>query len=96
MMVKIVAKNYIQEGKFDEVVALYKELVEKTRVEEGCIKYELFQDLNDARTVTMIEEWDSMEALAAHEKSEHFTRILPLLKVLMAGDTDFRIYNRII
>lgn len=94
-MIKVVAKNYIQEGKFDEIVALYRELIEETVKEPGCIKYELYQDSQDPRILTMIEEWESMEALAAHEVSEHFVRIFPLLKELVTGDSDFRIYNKL-
>lgn len=95
-MIKIVAKNYIQEGKFDEIMELYKELVEKTVLEPGCVKYELFQDINDPRVLTMIEEWESMGALDAHEKTEHFVRIFPLLKGLVTGESDFHIYNKLL
>jgi quinol monooxygenase YgiN len=95
-MIKVVAKNYIQEEKMEEIMKLYKELVEKTVKEPGCIKYELYQDLNDTRIVTMIEEWESIEALAEHEKSEHFTRIFPLLKDLVTGESDFRIYKKLL
>lgn len=95
-MIKVVAKNYIQEGKLEEITELYKELIVKTVLEPGCIKYELYQDINDTRTLTMIEEWESIEALTAHEKTEHFVRIFPLLKDLLTGESDFRIYKKLL
>lgn len=95
-MIKVVAKNYIQEGKFEDILDLYKELVEKTIKEPGCIKYELFQDINNPRILTMIEEWESIEALDSHEKTEHFVRIFPLLKDLVTDESDFRIYKKLI
>lgn len=95
-MIKVVAKNYIQEGKFDEILKLYKELVGKTVIEPGCIKYELYQDINDPGVLTMIEEWESLEALDAHEKTEHFIRIFPMLKDLVTNESDFRIYKKLI
>lgn len=95
-MIKIVAKNYIQEGKFDQILELYKELVEKTVLEPGCIKYELYQDINDPGVLTMIEEWESIEALDAHEKTEHFIRIFPKLKDLVTNESDFRIYKKLL
>lgn len=95
-MIKVVAKNYIQEGKLEEILGLYKELVEKTVVEPGCIRYELFQDIGNPGILTMIEEWESIEALDAHEKTEHFTRIFPLLKNLVRGESDFHIYKKLI
>lgn len=95
-MIKVVAKNYIQEEKMEEIMELYKELIEKTNQEAGCVKYELYQDINDTRIMTMIEEWESLEALAEHEKSEHFVRVFPLLKDLVTGESDFRIYKKLI
>lgn len=81
-MVKVVAKSYAKEGKVDKILELSKEMVEKTVVEEGCISYELFQDLNDQRAIIIIEEWESEEALNKHMASEHFTRIVPQLNEL--------------
>ncbi|MDD2371263.1 MAG: putative quinol monooxygenase [Firmicutes bacterium] len=95
-MIKVVAKNCVLEGRLDDAIALYKELIEKTTKEKGCIKYELFQDINDPRILTMIEEWENKEALNAHEVSEHFIRIFPLLKEITEKDSDFRIYERLL
>lgn len=95
-MVKVVAKNFVQEGKFEEVISLYKELVELTRKEEGCIKYELFQDEKDSTIIAMIEEWESKDALVSHLNSEHFTRIVPQVKNFMAKETDLTIYNQLL
>ena len=95
-MIKVVAKNFAQENKINEIVELCKELVEKTRNEEGCIKYEVYQDGQDAKILTMIEEWENMQALEAHMKTEHFTRIVALLGKLMAKDMEINVYNKLI
>lgn len=95
-MVKVVAKNYVQEDKVNEAIELYKELVEETRKEEGCIKYELFQDEADSTILAMIEEWESRQALDTHMKSEHFTRIVPQLKPLMRQATDMNVYSKLV
>lgn len=95
-MIKVVAKNFAKEDKIKEVTELCKELVEETRKEEGCIKYEVFQDVNEPNVLTMIEEWDSVEALNKHMKSEHFTRIIPEFGELMDKDGDINVYTKII
>lgn len=95
-MIKVVAKNFAQEDKINKILELYKELVELTRKEEGCIKYELYQDEKDATILTMIEEWESRQALDKHLKSEHFTRIVPSLKKLMSKEMDMNVYNKLI
>lgn len=95
-MVKVVAKNFIQEDKINEAIELYKELVEKTRKEEGCIKYELCQDTQNLTILTMIEEWEDRDFLEKHFKTEHFTRIVPRIGKLLARDKEVNIYNKII
>lgn len=81
-MVKVIAKSYAKEDNLDRILELSREMVEKTVQENGCIKYELFQDVKDPNTLIIIEEWESQEALNNHMASEHFKRIVPLLSEL--------------
>ena len=94
-MVKVVAKNYVEEDKIEEYLKLCKELVEETRKEEGCIKYELYQDEKDPTILTMIEEWQSMEVLDKHMISEHLTRIVPMLGKFRTKNSDINKYNKL-
>jgi len=95
-MIKVVAKGYAQEDKVNEIIEMCKELVELTRKEDGCISYELYQDINDSTILTFVEEWESKEALDKHMKTEHFTRIVPIKNKLMAKPTEINIYNKAI
>ena len=87
-MIKIIAKSFIKDGYVQKVINLYDELVEKTRLEDGCIAYELYKDINNENTLFIIEEWESQEHLEAHKKTEHFTRIVPII-------SEFRIKSEI-
>ena len=55
--------------------ALFREVLEAfvapTRQEQGCIRYDLFQDVSDPAQFTFIEEWASAEDLERHSKSVH-------------------------
>lgn len=42
-----------------------------TRAEKGCLRYDLFQDIDDPKKFTFIEEWESKEDLDAHSRSAH-------------------------
>jgi quinol monooxygenase YgiN len=95
-MVKVVAKNFPKEDKLDQVIELCKELVDATRKEEGCIKYELFQDVNEPTVLTFIEEWFDVDALNKHMESEHFTRIIPKFGAFMIKDGDINVYTKVI
>lgn len=94
-MIKVVAKNYMKSDRLSEVIDLCKELVEETRKEDGCIKYELYQDSEDSSILTMIEEWESKEALDLHLKSEHFTRIVPMMSEMTEKDGEMNIYTKL-
>ncbi|WML37445.1 putative quinol monooxygenase [Clostridium sp. OS1-26] len=95
-MIKVVAKKLVNEGKVEEVIKLYEELVRETRKEEGCIKYELYQDEKDPRVLAVIEEWESKDVLERHMNSEHFTRIVPMIGELAEKKKDMNIYNKLI
>jgi quinol monooxygenase YgiN len=95
-MIKVVARKLVNEGKIEEVIALYEKLVQATRKEEGCIKYELYQDESDPRVLAVIEEWENKDALNKHMKSEHFTILVPMIGKLTANKPDLNIYNKII
>jgi quinol monooxygenase YgiN len=94
-MIKVVAKSYAKEGKVDKILELSKELVEKTVIEEGCISYELFQDLEDPKAIVFIEEWESEEALSKHMASEHFKRIVPQLNELREKTSEINKYKKV-
>ncbi|MCL2783428.1 MAG: antibiotic biosynthesis monooxygenase [Propionibacteriaceae bacterium] len=78
MSIKVVADNFIKPDAIDEFVDVVKELIAQTHAnDQGCIAYGLFRDKADATHLTVIEEWESQEALDAHIASEHFQRLFP-------------------
>lgn len=93
---KLIAKKLIKEGKLEEVIKLYEELVEFSRKEEGCIAYELYQDEKDSRILAVIEEWQSKDALEKHKNSQHFTRLVPMIGELTEKKFDMDMYNKLI
>ena len=78
-MLKVIAQDFIDLASVETVLPLYKELVEKTRQEERYISYDLFVDQKDPGHFVFIEEWPDRAALDAHCRTEHFTRLVPLI-----------------
>lgn len=62
MTLKLIAEDYIQPDKIDEVLVLYQELVVKTKAEAGCIAYDLYHDHKQKGHFVFIEEWVDREA----------------------------------
>ena len=94
MSVKVVAKHVIKDGSKEALTAILEELVQKTRLENGNISYSLYEALNDPNVVTMLEEWESQEALDAHMKTEHFTRIIPQTGEFLAAPVTIDVYKK--
>ena len=76
-MLKVVAQDFIQVDCVDNVLPLYRELVEKTRQEPMCIAYDLFVDQKAPGHFIFIEQWPDRAALDAHCQTEHFRRLVP-------------------
>ena len=75
-MIKVIAHFYIKPELVEKTDGLFKELVEKSRKDKGCISYELFEVEGDTGHMVFIETWKDKSALDSHSKTEHFVRII--------------------
>lgn len=69
--IDVIAHIHAAAGNEDVVRAALESFVEPTRKENGCLRYDLFQDVSDPLKFTFIEEWSSPAALERHSKSAH-------------------------
>ena len=94
-MIKVVAKHTVKANQVQEFINLARTLVEDTnQKDEGCIHYDLYQDLTNPQVLTMLEEWESQEALDQHSAAEHFKEIVPKLGALTEGPADVNFYKK--
>jgi len=94
-MIRLVSKGYFHENKIEEAIKIYGELAIKSREEEGCIAYNLYQDTSDKTVLTMIEEWESEEILEKHRNTEHFKKLVPIVKGFRK-DSDLNVYKLVL
>lgn len=95
-MIRVVAKHFIKKNKIDEILKIYKALVDKSRNDEGCISYELFQDVNDESILTIIEQWENKKALDNHLSDSDFKVLISKTSDLLEKETEINIYKQII
>jgi len=69
--VAVVSINTAKVGQEAALEAAMRALIAPTRLDRGFIQYDLHRDLNDPRTFTFIERWESREALDEHLKAPH-------------------------
>lgn len=91
-MIKIVSKNLIKEDKIEEFKSLMKELVEKSSAEEGNIHYSLNVSRENPRMFAFIEIWRDQEAIDKHNATEHFRRLVPMMRS-MREDSQLDIFT---
>lgn len=95
-MVYVVAKNFVKEGNLDEFLALGKVVVEETKKKDaGNVSYGMYQDLSDPLSVTVLEQWESQEALDSHMKSKHFLEGIPKMGALCAKPGEIAVYKKL-
>lgn len=78
-MINVLASIQIKEGHVEEFIEIFKANVPEVLKEEGCIEYAPTIDVPtglppqelDENIVTIIEKWDSPEALKAHLAAPH-------------------------
>ena len=78
-MINVIASIQVKEGQAAEFIEIFKSNVPKVLAEEGCIAYAPTQDVPtdiavqelNPNVVTIIEKWESLEALQAHLSAPH-------------------------
>ncbi|WP_211232600.1 aminoacyl-tRNA hydrolase [Brachyspira alvinipulli] len=93
-MIKIIAKNPVKQENKSKFIETAKELIEKSRKEEGCISYSLYES-TDGKYLTFIEEWKDEKAIESHNNSQHFKSIVPKLGEMLDGEMDVVLYKEI-
>ena len=68
---KVVAIAETSADKAEELKTICQGLIEPTGKEEGCISYELYQDMENPGKFVFIETWQSKEHLDVHLKTPH-------------------------
>ena len=91
--IRVVALMNVRPEKLDETLNAFDSLVAATRREEGCITYQLLQNVEDPNDLTFVEEWSSAEALQAHFETEHFQAVAARAGELLATPPDIRRYT---
>jgi quinol monooxygenase YgiN len=91
--VRVVARLTAKSDKVEDLKAILLSIIEPTRKEAGCKRYELLQNNADPADFTFVEEWESGAALEAHMKAPHLTAALGKLGDLLGAAPDIRKYT---
>jgi quinol monooxygenase YgiN len=90
-MINVIASIRVKTGKLYDYLAILKANMQAVRKERGCIEYVPTVDIDvklppqvlDKNVVTLLEKWESLEALHAHLGSPHMLDYREKVKTLV-------------
>ena len=82
----------IKPAQREHALDLARVMSDASQTEEGCISYEFYVGLRDPNTLILLQEWENMEALAGHLRTEHMRVFLDELPNVLAGQVMTRRY----
>lgn len=95
-MIRVVATFHLKPEEKENSMVLFKELVERTREEDGCVAYDLAQSAEDENVYVILEAWKDQHTLDVHSASEHFNRLVPQLAAACIGSPSVKSFAQVI
>lgn len=95
-MISVIATIQTVEGGRDDFLAEFRQLVPKVLAEEGCIEYGPWADVPTSipgqsaareNVMTVVEKWESVEALEAHLMAPHMLEFRKTIEQLWVSIT---------
>ncbi len=92
-MINVIASIRVKEGKLSDFLEIFKANLPTVRQERGCIEYFPAVDVDsglpvqalDKNIVTIIEKWESLEALRDHLGTSHMLAYRKQVKDIVEG-----------
>ena len=72
----------------EEALELVDTLVSESNDEEGMIEYRAATDVQEPNTVRFFEQYEDVDAFAAHAETDHFQEFEAALPELLAGEPE--------
>ena len=91
-----VAEFHAMEGKTEELIAALHALIKPTHQEQGCLRYELNQRIDDPRWVTFVEKWKNQKVFDAHCKMSYITHYFNDLRPQLVDDFKVTLYHEVL
>jgi quinol monooxygenase YgiN len=91
-----VAEFRALEGKEMELIAAMHSLIEPTRKEQGCLRYELNQRSDDPRRITFIEKWKNQAAFDEHCATAYIKHFFDEVRPRLVVDFEVKLYWEIL
>ncbi len=90
-MITVLASIYVKAGEMDKFLDIFTANVPAVCAEDGCVSYEPMVDVDsqlepqemNKNIVTIVEQWESIEALKAHLAAPHMLKYKSNVKAIV-------------
>lgn len=79
-------KFVIRPDQLERAKDIFRDMVERSREEPGCITYDFFESITNPNVMMLFQEWESMDTINAHFATEHMESFLSQLPELLEGE----------
>lgn len=93
--IALIAKVKAKDGQVEALKAELLSLIEPTRAEAGCIKYDLHVSADDDSSFMFYEIWASKADLDMHIETPHLQGLLSKMETLVEGDLDVSMWEMV-
>jgi quinol monooxygenase YgiN len=83
-----------KQGKSDELGRRLLALVEPTRREAGCVRYDIYRSNDDPDAWFVYEDWRAIDDFSAHMQTPYVQSFMADVPVLCATDVEICAYSR--
>ena len=95
-MIVLMAVLQAAEGRGNDVVEEFKNLVPKVREDPGTIAYVINQAVDNPDKILVYEKYENQEALQYHGQTEHFKAFGQATRGMFAGRPEITFYNEVV
>jgi len=94
-MISVIAKIPIKEGKIEEAIQAFKELMEHVAKEEGTLMYTMNRAQSNPNTLVIMERYKDKASLDLHSSSPYFKAFLTRSPDFIAGRPEITVMEEI-
>ncbi|WP_196887419.1 putative quinol monooxygenase [Aureivirga sp. CE67] len=88
----IVAVLNINPDSEKEFMRFAKEMIQKSREEEGCLMYKLFKGVESENEYIFYEKYQDEKSIEIHNTSEHFKAFISVIGPMLLKEPVIEIY----
>jgi quinol monooxygenase YgiN len=95
MKVTVIARFRVVAGGEEPAMHAAEAVVAATRLEDGCLNYDLHQSATDTRDFMFHENWRNREDLDRHSRSDHVVAWRDAVGPVLDGEFDITLWHEL-